>query len=1074
MAEAEDRLIEHLESLTQALQAQIRAMNALPNATERYTDSLLRASPEVVAATTAVTKAKQQYKINSVTYSSLNSTLSQVRNETLRNIGQTVVHTARLNDQISIKQQEAAVIQANIDSLQTAIGKTQEEIDSTNQQIEIKANLANMLADSIAQNQQLINQTQQQIDQTTTEITLKEALIQSIRDNITSDTALLNASQSELDALNARVAAGEVLTAVEETRRTDLNSRISTLTDQLIRSDGALLTENAARDVLYDKLIDQDNELSQLNEVQRAARIRLEVTTEQITDLGNKASALGEQQEILKNEMGEQSQELELKTKEIKALKTERFNKILSTLIGELDKFVKAVRETQNKFGLAAGTAAKLNFQDLIASVKSTITSITSFGATAGVSKEEIAGARTSFQSEFGGVLTPEAAADIARQAKEMGVSTAELAKARRSFMTQTMGDTGKAKAAQDKFIGEFAKKGLSSKDAMEAIGKYSELLARNGTRFAGSFARAAADAKKIGVDLNKIDQVGDNIIGNFEGFLESQAELGAMGFGFDTSRLAELAESGDTGALMNELRTQLASTGKDITKLRRSEQLALSQAFGLSMEELQRMAGPTAGSGEETLSPEELQKDANKSLTRIVNLLESALWAFAGIAGTLTIIRTILAVQKGGGIGSTIASRFGFGGRGTPTTPTPPGAPTPEPAPGAPTGGTSFLSRINFTDLVKGAAALTIMAGALFLFAKAAQEFANVNWEQMKMAGASLAALTLAVVILGKVKGQVIAGALAMGIMGGALWVIGNALQQFMGLDWPQLGMAAASIVGLAVATGVLGLMLPTIVMGSIALAAMGAGFAVFATLVGATLPALTAGLVPFFDALNNLPPAGTLLAIGPSLAMMAGGLMVLAGALALFPTMELGRVTSRLLRLNKLNSNVSGITSFANALTQLNSVVKAFDTAKLAEINRATQPSLLQTVKGAVTRLGNFIGNALTGGGTSAPTTTTPSTAPTTSSTTPAVRTTAPTAPSTAGIQQAARDATLVNVPQGTPAAPMVNVDLSRLEAKLDGIIRVIGSIRVELDGNKVGKVLVDSSNAGTSVGVLRGARS
>jgi hypothetical protein len=224
--------------------------------------------------------------------------------------------------------------------------------------------------------------------------------------------------------------------------------------------------------------------------------------------------------------------------------------------------------------------------------------------------------------------------------------------------MTQTMGDTGAAKSAQDKFIGEFQKKGLTSKDAMAAIGQNSELLARNGTRFATSFARAAADAKKIGVDLSKVDQVGDNIIGDFEGFLEKQAELGAMGFGFDSNRLAEVAETGDTGALFNELRSQLAATGKDITKLRRSEQLALSGAFGISMEELQRMAGPDAGSGEETLSPEELQKDSNASLGSLVNLAEVAGVTLGIIAVSVGLIAKAMLTRAGGNIASKILSR--------------------------------------------------------------------------------------------------------------------------------------------------------------------------------------------------------------------------------------------------------------------------------------------------------------------------------------------------------------------------------------------------------------------------------
>ncbi len=308
---------------------------------------------------------------------------------------------------------------------------------------------------------------------------------------------------------------------------------------------------------------------------------------------------------------------------------------VMKKVGAELTKLVTAIRQVQQSFGITAGQAAKLRFDNLISSVKSYTASIFTLGKVVPVSIKEIEAAQQAFQKEFGGVISTQAATRLASEAKRIGVTTDELAKARRVFMTSSMGNVAAANAAQNKFIAEFQKKGLTSKDAMAAIGQNSELLARNGTRFAVSFARAAADAKKIGVDLSKIDQVGDNIIGDFEGFLEKQAELGAMGFGFDSSRLAEVAETGDTGALMNELRSQLASTGKDITKLRRSEQLALSSAFGISMEELQRLAGPTGGSGEQLTE----QQQGNKFLERLVNFGEGNAVALTGIAAILTII---------------------------------------------------------------------------------------------------------------------------------------------------------------------------------------------------------------------------------------------------------------------------------------------------------------------------------------------------------------------------------------------------------------------------------------------------
>jgi hypothetical protein len=223
-----------------------------------------------------------------------------------------------------------------------------------------------------------------------------------------------------------------------------------------------------------------------------------------------------------------------------------------------------------------------------------------------------------SLQDEFG-TINAKVAEDITRTATTQGLNVDQLVKARRIFSTQSRGDMDAAGKAQNKFFTEFEKKGLSGKVALKSIGENAELLARNGARFAGSFARAAADAVKIGVNLSKISQVGDNIISDFEGFLESQAELGAMGFGFDSSRLAEVAETGDDAALFNELRSQLAATGKDITKLRRSERLALESAFGISISDMLKLSGETPDGEKGT---EELLGDSNSLLTNILTAL--------------------------------------------------------------------------------------------------------------------------------------------------------------------------------------------------------------------------------------------------------------------------------------------------------------------------------------------------------------------------------------------------------------------------------------------------------------------
>ena len=393
-----------------------------------------------------------------------------------------------------------------------------------------------------------------------------------------------------------------------------------------------------------------------------AAKKRLQISrqsTQQMEDALDAAVAAGESEERLsvlrerfyaakvKDELADQNITIRLaqvkkdQVTQLKKLPYAQMATAAADLTTAMKNITQQINKTQEQFGIAAGQAANLKVDNIVSSFNSYVESAKSLFSGKpefGVSAEMIEGAQAAYQNEFGGILTTGAAKDLAMQARTMGVTAEQLTKARRVFTAQSLGNVAEAKKSQDKFIAEFAKKGLTSKDAMQAISQYSELLARNGTRFAQSFTRAAADAKKIGVDLSKVSQFGDSLISDFEGFLEGQAGLGAMGFNLDSNRLAQISETGSDADLFNELRSQLASTGKDITKLRRSERLELESAFGMSISEMQKLAGETPDG--DTKSPEELQAEGNGSLAKIavgMDLLTKLLSAIS--TGALALI---------------------------------------------------------------------------------------------------------------------------------------------------------------------------------------------------------------------------------------------------------------------------------------------------------------------------------------------------------------------------------------------------------------------------------------------------
>jgi hypothetical protein len=453
--------------------------------------------------------------------------------------------------------------------------------------------------------------------------------------------------------------------------------------------------------------------LSEKSDQQGSAKEKLEQIENQygsnISKLNNKLKQQDTTVDKLEKNQSALADQMEKKEKELRLLSIKKLSTLFENIGKSLSILNDTIRKTQQAFGVAAGQAGKMQLGAVAESFKSMFT------AGPMVGREEVMGARSAFQSEFGGVISSDAAGKIAQQAKELGVTTESLAEARRIFMTSSMGNLDEAKSQQDQLMATFREQGLTNKDALESIRQNSELFARNGNRFAQSFAKAAAEAKKIGVDLGKVDQIGDNIIGDFEGFLEKTAELGAMGFNLDTQRLGEISESGDTGALFNELRSQLAATGKDITNLRRSEQLSLSGAFGIPMAELQRLAGPTADSGEKKDPIEEsntlLSKMFNslEKLGTIFNAVSTVLTGVIAISTASTAINTARIAAGGsfGGARGFLKNMAGLGGKGA-------GAATT-----VATGASGASAAASATSTAAGAARGASMLGRVGRFAK-------------------------------------------------------------------------------------------------------------------------------------------------------------------------------------------------------------------------------------------------------------------------------------------------------------------------------------------------------------------
>ena len=252
------------------------------------------------------------------------------------------------------------------------------------------------------------------------------------------------------------------------------------------------------------------------------------------------------------------------------------------------------------------------------------------------------------FQQEFGTILTTGEAGRIAQQAKALGASAIDFVRAQRAFLGA--GGVAGAVVTQQTFIREFRAAGLTANQALVFAAKNANLVAIAGVKYADALARAAANAQRIGVGLDKTEALADGLVGDFEGALERFSELRALGVEVDFNRLAGVAATGTPEEIVKELSAQLGGNKALLEEVQRNRflKVAIERDLGLSIADVKRLAGVAQ-------EPEmQTQQEANEeSLTTISKFLPV-------IAKSLGALITVIGVAKGAQIGASVGPAIG------------------------------------------------------------------------------------------------------------------------------------------------------------------------------------------------------------------------------------------------------------------------------------------------------------------------------------------------------------------------------------------------------------------------------
>jgi hypothetical protein len=683
-------------------------------------------------------------------------------------------------------------------------------------------------------------------------------------------------------------------------------------------------TEHKANIKAFETMASINAQLAQLSkeDVIQAQALQMEFD-KQLSSLDKRGKGYKEQVDYLtqSNQLAGKYSSLSEGVKEQLESQLQVLNGIKKTISGVLDTFSILTSGPAGFFGsvlIGAGFAAEKlgkNIRSFGGYVDSAQISSVALGLVFKDAEEVTKG----LSKEFGGLKDVTFATQLNTNlmATNMGISGAEAANVVGNFARMNDGSASTAMdmAATTKAMGKAA--GVPIDSLMKDVAGSTKAFAEYGKNGGLNISKAAVAAAKMGVSMDSMTKVTDSLL-DFETSINSEMELGAMmGKQLNLDRARGLAYEGNmTGAVkatLDELGGIEAFNKMDIFQKRKAAEL-----LGLSVDEFQKMAansdklnedgtvqlskfdamketltalatGPAAGfaktMGSSLIAVGQMGPGLSSLGINMGGVVKSSAQVLKNLLGMvagpvlkgLKMAGSALADSKvGKGVGG-IKDKLmaGVGNKAAGATPSTAATPA-----GGGADQANKFGKIKSGDLIKGAAALLILAAALYVSAKAFQQFATVKWEDVGKGLVGLVGLAGIAYILSKASGSMIQGAIAIAILGAALIPFAFAMSLIQGLSIDSVLAAAAGLVLFGAAAAGLGLILPFVLAGALGIAVLGAALIVFGTgmnLIGSGFGAISASLPAIMEQISAVSQIDYMPILG-----LAGALTVLAFALA------------------------------------------------------------------------------------------------------------------------------------------------------------------------------------------------
>ena len=721
---------------------------------------------------------------------------------------------------------------------------------------------------------------------------------------------------------NSAIMASKAKEALDKGQLSTAQIRLDVADQQSAILQGIATGEMTVTDALgqHEDLSKQILENDELSSAEKEKLIEYSLSTvdqaSQLNDKLSKTNSLGISQRDI---MLEQQTALSEQEEMLKGLKDKaaKYIGVFSNgflAFGAVSKFladqVISTRDLAKNLGISQGTAFKLGKQTKLLNAEF---------AGMGMDFVQAQEAMIDSASDLSEVTYGNVRA-VGIMSERYGVSVTEAANLRKIQLDITGGSEDAADALTAGAIALAEANNVAPGDVLQDMASNSEEFARFGAEGAKRMALTAIATKKVGIEMSSLVSASKGLL-DIENSLNAEMEAEVMlgrELNLETARRAAL--EGDHLTVLKELAKEFGSV-EEFQSLSVLQQEAAAAAAGLTVEEMTKMLANqnkiNSLKGEELehfKKTGELAAEAVPISQRLAGFAaENVNSIIAAVGAYGSMKQGINDAAKAASSGMGILKKFlGFGKEESPAGPlTKLGKPDmrfaanklkfggdkplgkdlvskvtdkatgkgkdlvseamPSPTKAADAaagtsgkGSTSFMDKLGKVDMKKvlmGAAAMVVVAGAVFVFGKAVQEFAEVGWSDVGKAVVGMLALVGAVALLGSIMSSgvgaiaIIAGAAAMLIVAAAVYVLGKAIQE-MAIGFSMMGEIGNAITELS------GLG-PAFIMIAAGFAAMGAGLIPFAFGLAA--------ITPFLPTLIALAAMGT--ALGYVTGALGGG---------------------------------------------------------------------------------------------------------------------------------------------------------------------------------------------------------